>query len=214
MIIRILYIFLAIGLIACNSNTIPKKPDNLIPKDKMVKILTESYIAKNAKYSKNLNNETNLNYLAFIYDNNQTDSITFNQSLKYYISDISLNEEILKLVKEKIDKELNILKKVQENIDSLAIKFDKKITQLKENRKKELDYKIDSIKQSLTHYFDNKTNKINNLEKAKKDSIEIRIKEIQKEYQKIIDIEINTLKKQKTEELDKKATEYKLKMLQ
>mgnify|MGYP000615930199 CR=1 FL=1 len=41
-------------LLSCTSNTILKKPDNLIPKDEMVDLLTDLFIAMNAQNTKNI----------------------------------------------------------------------------------------------------------------------------------------------------------------
>ena len=38
---------------SCTSNTIYKKPENLIPKDSMIALLTDMYIASSAKNQKN-----------------------------------------------------------------------------------------------------------------------------------------------------------------
>lgn len=94
---------------SCDSNTIIKKPANLIPKDKMVEVLSDVYISKSARSLKNNNGDRNINYHSFVYKNHNIDSISFHQSLKYYSSDIKQNEEILKLVKEKIDKQSELI---------------------------------------------------------------------------------------------------------
>lgn len=100
-------IILTIILSSCNSNTIIKKPDNLITKEIMIDILTDTYLSRSAKNSINKNGEKRINYHTLIYKKHNVDSLSFNQSLKYYTSDISLNEEILKQIKINIDKQLD-----------------------------------------------------------------------------------------------------------
>lgn len=109
------YIFFLIATcISCNSNTILKKPENLISKDKMVDILTDSYIGKNAKKNVNINGERNVNYNSLIFKNHNTDSLTFNRSLKYYTSDIKQYQDILTQVESKLkNKILTIKEKVE-----------------------------------------------------------------------------------------------------
>jgi len=136
----IFYFFCICALISCNSNTIPKKPDNLLSKQKMASVLAESYIAKNAKNIKNKNNERNINYLSLVYINQETDSTTFNKSLKYYTSNINLNEEIMKLVKTLVDNKLNILKNKKEVI------FTRKIDSLKKSQQNLINQEIKSLK--------------------------------------------------------------------
>ena len=43
------YIAILLFLLSCTSNTIYKKPKDLIPKDSMVALLTDMYIASSAK---------------------------------------------------------------------------------------------------------------------------------------------------------------------
>lgn len=105
-------------LMACNSNTIIKKPHHLIPKDKMVAIIFDSYIAKTAKKRKNIQGSININYHALLYKKHNIDSASFHQSLKYYTSDIKQNEEILKQVKAKIQQQLSIAEKKLDSINS------------------------------------------------------------------------------------------------
>lgn len=105
----ILYTLLFISVIGCNSNTIIKKPKNLISKDIMVDVLTDSYIAKAAQKIKNINGDRDINYQPFVYQKYGIDSITFNQSLKYYISDISLSEDVFKKVKDNIELQIKEL---------------------------------------------------------------------------------------------------------
>ena len=47
-------------MFSCTSNTILKKPDNLIPEDQMVDLITDLLIAKEAKAVKNENLEQSL----------------------------------------------------------------------------------------------------------------------------------------------------------
>jgi len=106
------YIFFLIAiLISCDSNTILKKPTNLISKDKMVDILTDSYIAKSAKKNVNLNGVRNINYNSLIFKIHNIDSLAFNNSLMYYTSDIKQHQEILKQVKSKLQNKILVAKK-------------------------------------------------------------------------------------------------------
>lgn len=132
-----LYILASIFiLMSCNSNTIIKKPENLISKEKMTDILVDTYIAKAAKNVTNINKDRNINYLSLIYQNHQTDSITFENSLKYYTANISEHQEILKATQQKLklllteaeenQKSEEELKKVQDSIEKNK-KLDKEI---------------------------------------------------------------------------------------
>ncbi|WP_010134968.1 DUF4296 domain-containing protein [Ochrovirga pacifica] len=97
-------------MMACNSNTILKKPKNLIPKEKMATILADTYIAKTARNSKNLNGDRSINYLSYIYQNHQTDSTTFHNSLAYYSANVSEHEEILKKVEARLSFQIDSIR--------------------------------------------------------------------------------------------------------
>ncbi|PHS53278.1 MAG: hypothetical protein COB01_04875 [Lutibacter sp.] len=118
---NIYIIILSIFLSACTSNTIIKKPENLIPKDQMVDLLADLYIAKGGDNIKNINLQRNVNYFPFVFEKYQIDSIRFKESNYYYTSRIDDYDEILG----KVDERLKALKKQydDENIlnDSLAI---------------------------------------------------------------------------------------------
>lgn len=140
-------LFLLIFLIiSCTSNTIYKKPKNLIPKDTMVLLIKEMFIASSAEYQKNRFAEMKVNYMPFVYDKYKIDSTRFSESSFYYISKIDEQEEIYKLVKQLL---VNDKKTIEENIrikDSLKKlkdtirKKSPKLTQIKS---------IDSLKEII-----------------------------------------------------------------
>jgi hypothetical protein len=104
--------FLAIILLAsCTSKTILEKPKDLIPKDTMVLLLTDLYIAKSAFTEKNINNERKINYVSLVYNKYLIDTTRFISSNYYYTSkleeyDLIFNEvkANLTLKKEEIEK--------------------------------------------------------------------------------------------------------------
>lgn len=102
-------------LASCTSNTIYKKPKDLIPKDTMVLLITDLYIASSAYYRKNKNLERKINYMPLVYDTYHIDSLRFIKSNLYYTSKIDTYEEMFNLIKtnltlqkEALEKELNI----------------------------------------------------------------------------------------------------------
>jgi hypothetical protein len=98
-----LIFFLAIILLAsCTSKTILEKPANLIPRDTMVLILTDLYIAKSASTEKNTNNERKINYVPLVYNKYLIDSTRFINSNYYYTSKLEEYDLIFKDVKANI----------------------------------------------------------------------------------------------------------------
>lgn len=140
-----IYFLVVLFLASCTSNTIYKKPKNLIPKDTMVLLLTDIYIASSTKGRKELNLNNRKTYMPFVYEKYKIDSSRFQQSNLYYVSKLESYEELLKKVKNRlkilhegfrikdsIEKSKKKIKKEvqkQELIDSLSKKNIKKKTQ-------------------------------------------------------------------------------------
>ena len=103
------HIAIFLFLVSCTSNTIYKKPKNLVPKDSMIALLTDMYIASSAKNVKNKFLKREKNYMALVYEKYKIDSTRFDVSNDYYTS--------------KIEEYTDMLKKVQHNIDSLQKAF-------------------------------------------------------------------------------------------
>ncbi|MDO9595199.1 MAG: DUF4296 domain-containing protein [Lutibacter sp.] len=143
---KISFIFLlSVFFMACTSNTIIKKPDNLIPKNQMEDLITDMLIAAGAENIKNINLERNVNYFPLIFEKYGIDSTRFKESNYYYTSQIDDYEKILrkvdvrlKALKEKLDNEIKLE-------DSLKIDSMKNI---RENFKKvpKNQLKTDSLK--------------------------------------------------------------------
>lgn len=125
MIKRIFFIATILLLLTnCTSNTIFKKPDNLIPKDTMVALITDMLIAEKAKDIRNLNLEKELNYTALLTQKYNIDSTRFKSSNLYYTSVIEEYEEMFVEVTQRLEAlkvELEAAKKVYDSVkrDSL-----------------------------------------------------------------------------------------------
>lgn len=136
--------FLSVFLMACTSNTIIKKPDNLIPKNQMEDLITDMLIAAGAENIKNIDLERNVNYFPLVFEKYGIDSTRFKESNYYYTSQIDDYEKILK----KVDERLKALKENLDNEIKLqdSLKNDS-IKNLRENFKKpKKPLKIDSLK--------------------------------------------------------------------
>ncbi|HCE54324.1 MAG: DUF4296 domain-containing protein [Lutibacter sp.] len=138
-------LFLSVFFMACTSNTIIKKPDNLIPKNQMEDLITDMLIAAGAENIKNVDLERNVNYFPLVFEKYGIDSTRFKESNYYYTSQIDDYEKILKKVnerlkalKEKLDNEI----KLQDSLKNDSMKKNR------ENFKKipEKLRKIDTIK--------------------------------------------------------------------
>ena len=132
---QITYFFLFMFFASCTSNTIFKKPKDLIPKDTMSLLLQEMVISTSAKFIKNKNNQKNINYMPFVYERFKIDSTRFESSNYYYMSTIDLYQEILEKAKASINTQQDVLKKVKKELDSIK----KDALKLTRSKLKELD---------------------------------------------------------------------------
>lgn len=130
---------IGVFLINCTSNTIIKKPDNLVSKDEMANILTDMFLASGGENIKNIQLQRKVNYFPLVYEKYQIDSTRFKESNFYYVSRIDDYQKILV----KVDEKLKALKKRnQEEIsvqDSIKkIKRDS-IKNINRNKKEVID---------------------------------------------------------------------------
>lgn len=100
-------ILISIFIISCTSNTIYKKPEDLISKDQMVDLLVDMHLAQSAKPVKNIDNKRKIDYMHLVYEKYSIDSTRFKTSNFYYTTNIDEYNEILK----KVQKRLQELKK-------------------------------------------------------------------------------------------------------
>ena len=104
---KILVVFVLVSLLySCTSNTIYKKPKDLIPKDSMILLLKDLYIASSAKSIKNKNLQRKISYIPLVYNLYKIDSLRFNTSNIYYTSRVDDYQPML-------DQVLVLLKKDQ-----------------------------------------------------------------------------------------------------
>jgi hypothetical protein len=102
------YILLLFLALSCNNNSIekPKKPKNLIKKDKMVEIIYEMTIFTAAKgVNKKLIENKGILPEDYIYEKYNIDSTQFAQSNEYYAFNLDSYEDIYAKVKQKLQKE-------------------------------------------------------------------------------------------------------------
>ena len=127
MIKRISLLIFILGLcVACNRIEKPKKPENLIAKNKMVDILFDVFIFNAAKGADKRKLESNnVTPTVYIYEKYQIDSLQFVKSNEYYAYDIKAYE--------------SMINKVEERIKTKKAKYQKEIDLKEEQKKKRLD---------------------------------------------------------------------------
>ena len=133
---KISYLLIFIFLVSCTSNTILEKPKDLIPRDTMRLLIQEMMIASSAKYVKNKNLETKIEYMSLVYDQFKIDSVRFQTSNVYYMSKIDLYEEIFEDAKASLEKEKKIYDDINTRRDSIRNDSLNKVREIKKNTKK------------------------------------------------------------------------------
>ena len=106
MIKQLKYILLILLLISCKNNTInkPRKPDNLISKDKMVAIIYDISLINSAKgVNKKLIESNGIVPEDYIYKRHDIDSLQFALSNEYYSYSLETYEGIYNSVKIKLE---------------------------------------------------------------------------------------------------------------
>ena len=116
---QFVYIFLiSVFTLSCTSNTIYKKPENLIPRDEMVEILVDMQLALGAKSIKNIDGNKSVEYMHLVYEKHKIDSARFAESSFYYMTNIDEFNKVLRKTKSKIQamkKEYEDIRKKQDS---------------------------------------------------------------------------------------------------
>ena len=91
-------------LASCQDVSRTSKPDNLIPEDKMVEVLTELSILYGARsYNKNLMEEKGINAYPYLTQKFEIDSTQLVQSNNYYAQNYKQYKRIYDRVKERLE---------------------------------------------------------------------------------------------------------------
>lgn len=109
-------------LIGCQDIKRPEKPKDLIPKEKMISILTEAYLANASQSVRNqaIYAEA-IDLDSLIYAKFGIDSLQFKKSNDYYSFDFNTYIDMLSEVEANLgarDKELDSIREVQMNLKS------------------------------------------------------------------------------------------------
>lgn len=127
--------------LSCTSNSIYEKPKDLIPKDSMVLLLKDLFVATAAKNIKNKNLERRFSYIPLIYEKYEIDSARFHRSNIFYTSRIDDYEPMLKRVIEILEEEREFYADQKKISDSIRQDSIKKVREI--NAKKKLNLKLE-----------------------------------------------------------------------
>lgn len=142
------YILCCLVIFACQSIDKPRPPQNLIPENKMVDILTDTYLSNAARGVNNrMIREKGYKLDKTLYKTYAIDSVQFIESNAYYASNLEQYATII----EKVTARLELLKKES---DSLKFEYTEKI-RIKDSLKRDSIArklrKEDTIKEKVTN---------------------------------------------------------------
>lgn len=113
-------IFLTLVLISCQDIKQTPKPDNLIPQEKMVEVLTELSLLHGARsYNKTLMEEKGIDPYPYLMDKFGIDSVQLVQSNDYYAANYKEYQQIYEKVKIRLQAlmdEYDSIREVEERI--------------------------------------------------------------------------------------------------
>lgn len=97
-------IFLLFAVFACRDVDKIREPENLIPQNKMVEVLTDLSLLNSAKnYNRRQLENTGLRPMEYLYDRHGIDSVSLAQSTRYYANFPSELERIYARVKNNLE---------------------------------------------------------------------------------------------------------------
>ena len=108
-------IFIIVSFLSCQEVIRPEMPENLIPEDKMVEVLTEVYLINAARSFDNrtiIDNKMKLD--SFVYNKFEIDSTQFVNSNAYYTANLNTYNKLCVKVEER-------MKKIKTEVDSLVL---------------------------------------------------------------------------------------------
>ena len=129
-------IFLFTCLYSCSEEAI-KKPENLIPREKMSQILYDLALFNSAKSTNpGILEENNIEAMSYLYKKHGIDSAQFVNSDIYYASRPVEYEAIYKKVEQRLEREKDILEEERKRVsDSVRIEAEKRREAEAEKRK-------------------------------------------------------------------------------
>jgi len=144
-------LFLSFFMLSCTSNTILKKPDDLIPEDQMVDLLTDLFLAINAGTTKNLDLKRQVNYYPLVFEKHNIDSARFKESNFYYTSRVDDYDAILVKVDERLkalSEKFEALKREEDSISRVKKNLEKKaIDSVNKVKRRRVEPLIENLKE-------------------------------------------------------------------
>jgi hypothetical protein len=109
------YILILISFVGCNTIDRPKKPKNLIAKDKMSEIMYDLYLLNAAKgVNKKVLELNGIMPVEYVYKKYGIDSLQFVESNTYYAYDTEVYAQLVEKVKADLERDKELYEKLSE----------------------------------------------------------------------------------------------------
>ena len=135
------YMLILISLVSCNSVNRPKKPKDLIAKDKMSDIMYDLYILNAAKgVNRKLLELNGIMPADYIYEKYGIDSLQFAVSNTYYSYDTEVYTSIIDKMKAQLEKDKELYEKLtkeEQKVEDSLKNIEKKLKEPIELKKEE-----------------------------------------------------------------------------
>ncbi|SKB54529.1 protein of unknown function [Salegentibacter holothuriorum] len=150
----ILLFSIAVAFIACQDIENSEKPENLIPEEKMVDIITEISLLQSARnFSKRIYESTGIKGQEYVFEKYNIDSIQFKRSNDYYADNYETYQRIYDSVKEGFERmkvKLDTLQKQEKHIeDSIAQAKKDSLKKVADSLDPELERELEGVSDSL-----------------------------------------------------------------
>lgn len=120
---QLVFLILLLMLSGCGGIDKPKKPENLISQDKMVKILHDLNVLNAAKgVNKKVLELNGISPMDYIYSKYEIDSLQFAESNTFYAYDLKVYKSIIDKVKEQLETEKTVYESEDKKEDKVINK--------------------------------------------------------------------------------------------
>ncbi|MBZ9728133.1 DUF4296 domain-containing protein [Salegentibacter sp. JZCK2] len=145
--------FVSVAFAACQDIEKSERPDDLIPEDKMVDIITEISLMQSARnFSKRIFENTGIKGKEYIFEKYDIDSVQFKHSNDYYADNYEIYQRIYDSVKqgfERMKVKLDTLQQQERRVKDSIAEAKRDSIGTKDSLDPEMENRVDEISDSL-----------------------------------------------------------------
>lgn len=149
----LLLFILTATFVACQDIEKSERPENLIPEDKMIDVITEISLMQSARnFSKRIFENTGVKGKDYIFEKYEIDSVQFKHSNDYYADNYEVYQRIYDSVKNRFEKmkvELDTLQMQEQRIKDSIAQAKRDSIGTKDSLDPEMEKRVDELSDSL-----------------------------------------------------------------